>query len=170
MTGDLRFSWELSGSGWATCRIADSTSELKDIVSYCTDALSDVLRAVAGLYGAASVQRVSFDLEPAEVRWRLRRRGANVEITIYRFPNMAESWNAPDDEGTPCWNSTQPLSVLGHAVMEAAETVLQLHGETGYREKWKLHDFPTAALEDLRQLHRRNDACPNERCRVHPES
>lgn len=83
---DLQFSWELSGSGWATCRIADGPSERKDIVSYCTDALADVLHGVAGLYGPNPVHRFSFDLEPAEVRWVLRSMGSDVRISIYRFP------------------------------------------------------------------------------------
>ncbi|MER6343513.1 hypothetical protein ACWC10_02410 [Streptomyces sp. NPDC001595] len=170
MAGDVRFSWELSGSGWATYRIADGTSEREDVVSYCTDALLDVLSAFAGLYGEGGDQRVSFDLEPAEVRWRLRRRGSDVEIDIYRFPDFHESWNAPDDDGTRCWNSTQPRGVLSHAVMEAAEKVLRLHGEVGYRKKWVQHDFPTAALEDLRQLHQRNDDCHAEQGRVHPDA
>ncbi|MFE2334527.1 hypothetical protein [Streptomyces coelicoflavus] len=170
MTGDLRFSWELTGSGWARYRIADARSERPDIVSYCTDALSDLLRAVASLYGAADAPRVSFDLEPAEVRWRLQRQGANVEITIYRFRDMSQSWNAPDDEGTRCWSSNQPRAALGHVVLEAAETVLRLHGEAGYREKWIQHDFPGAVLDDLRRLHRRDDGCRHESCQVNVHS
>ncbi|MEU3421989.1 hypothetical protein [Streptomyces murinus] len=170
MMGDLRFSWELSGTGWATYRISDGTSESTDIVSYCTDALSDLLYAVAGLYEAADAQRVSFDLEPAETRWRLRRHGADVEITIYRFPDMTTSWNAPDGEGTRRWNSTQPRAELGHVVVEAAETVLRLHGEAGYRKKWSEHDFPSAALDDLRRLHRRDDECRHGNCQVNADS
>jgi hypothetical protein len=170
MTGDLRFSWELSGSGWATYRIAAGTSEREDTVSYCTDALSDLLHAVAGLYGSADSGRVSFDLEPAEVRWRLRRQAANVEIIIYRFPDMNTSWNASDDEGTRCWHSTQPRSALGHVVMEAAEEVLRTHGEAGYRKKWIQHSFPSAALDDLRRLHQRDDECRHENCQLSADS
>ncbi|GAA2260078.1 hypothetical protein GCM10010415_22690 [Streptomyces atrovirens] len=161
---DLRFGWELRGSGWATCRVADGASEQVDVVSYCTDALRDLLKAVAGLYGAAASQRVSFDLEPAEVRWRLRRQGSEVDITIYRYPDMSESWNAPDDEGTRCWHSTQPRSALGHVVVEAAEAVLRTHGEAGYLEKWIQHPFPGEALDNLRRLHRRDDECRHEDC------
>ncbi|WP_351236845.1 hypothetical protein [Streptomyces sp. NPDC002133] len=168
MTGDLQFSWELSGSGWATCRIADTAGEQKNFVSYCTDALADLLFRVAGLYGDSSVQRVSFDLEPAEVRWRLRRRGADVDIAIYYFPDMSRSWDAPDDEGTLSWSSTQPRHVFGHAVMEAAQAVLSLHGEAGYREKWVQHPFPVTALQDLRRLHQRDDEC--EQCQGSPDS
>lgn len=159
---DLQFSWELSGSGWATCRIADGPSERKDIVSYCTDALADVLHGVAGFYGPNPVHRFSFDLEPAEVRWVLRSMGSDVGISIYRFPDMSASFDANDDDGTLVWTSTQNRSALSHAVIDAAQSVLGLHGEEGYRAKWVQHPFPVAALQDLRRLHLRDDACGNQ--------
>ncbi|MFF4935112.1 hypothetical protein ACFY2H_40690 [Streptomyces griseofuscus] len=158
----LEFSWELSGSGWATCRIADGVSERKDFVSYCTDALADVLHGVLGLYGRTSVQRFSFDLEPAEVRWVLRREGSEVHVAIYRFPDMSTSFDAPDQAGALSWSSTQPLSLLGHVVLEAAQSVVRLHGEDGYRAKWVQHPFPIAALQDLRRLHLQHDRCERQ--------
>jgi hypothetical protein len=162
MANELQFSWELSGSGWATCRIADAAAEQKEFVSYCTDALADLLFGVVGLYGDSSVQGFSFDLEPAEMRWRLRQRGTDVDIAIYSYPDASTSWGTPDEGGTLSWSSTQPRHVLGHVVMEAAETVLSLHGEAGYLEKWHRHPFPVAALQDLRRLHQRDDGC--EQC------
>ncbi|NNN35088.1 hypothetical protein HLK59_32930 [Streptomyces sp. S3(2020)] len=159
MANGLQFGWELSGSGWATCLINDGHAERKDIVSYCTDALADLLHGVAGLYGPAPVQRFSFDLEPAEVRWVLRGRGADVDVTIYRFPDMSASFDAPDQDGTRVWSSTQPRGLLGHVVVEAALSVLKVHGEDGYRAKWVLHPFPVAALQDLRRLHLQHDGC-----------
>ena len=159
MTNGLQFSWELSGSGWATYLIKDSSSERKDIVSYCTDALADLLYGVAGLYGPAPVQRFSFDLEPAEVRWVLRGRGSDVHLAIYRFPDMSASFDAPDQDGTFVWGSTHPRRLLGHVVMEAAQSVLQVHGEDGYLAKWVQHSFPIAALQDLRRLHLQRDMC-----------
>ncbi|MEU6872874.1 hypothetical protein [Streptomyces sp. NPDC046751] len=158
----LEFSWELSGSGWATCRIADGVSERKDFVSYCTDALADVLHGVLGLYGRTSVQRFSFDLEPAEVRWVLRREGSEVHVAIYRFPDMSTSFDTPDQAGALTWSSTQPLSLLGHVVLEAAQSVVRLHGEDGYRAKWVQHPFPVAALQDLRRLHLQHDRCERQ--------
>ncbi|MFC9591336.1 hypothetical protein ACFTUC_16300 [Streptomyces sp. NPDC056944] len=166
MADDLRFDWQLSGIGGASYRIADGTSEHRAHVGYCTDALADLLHAVTGLYGDSTAERVSFDLEPIEMRWRFRRRGADVAITVFEFPDGATSWGTPEDTGgTLCWNSSQPRSVFGHAVMEAAATVLRLHGEAGYQEKWMRHPFPVAALQDLRRLHRRDDDCRHEQCR-----
>lgn len=162
MANDLRFTWELSGSGWATCRVEDHSGERKDVVSYCTDALADVLHGVAGLYGPTPVQRFSFDLEPAEVRWVLRGGGTDVDMAIYRFPDMFTSFDAPDRDGTLVWRSTQPRALLGHVVMEAAQSVLRLHGEDGYLAKWGRYPFPVAALQDLRRLHLRHDRCERE--------
>ncbi|MEU8625718.1 hypothetical protein [Streptomyces sp. NPDC048669] len=158
MPGDLRFSWELSGSAWATCRVADSSWSLKRTVSYCTDALADLLRSVAGLYGPTHIQRASFDLEPSEMRWVIRGRGAEVPITIYEFPDVT-SYDRPESEGRLAWTSTQPRALLSHAVVEAAQEVLRIHGEDGYRAKWVQHPFPVAALRDLRRLHMRDDSC-----------
>ncbi|WP_129841107.1 hypothetical protein [Streptomyces sp. RFCAC02] len=159
MTNDLRFSWELSGSGSATYCIKDQHSERKDIVSYCTDALADVLHGVAGLYGPVAVQRFSSDLEPAEVRWVLRRRGTKVDVAIHYFPDMFASFDVPDREGVLLWGSTQQRGAFAHAVMQAAQSVLQVHGEDGYRTKWVRFAFPVAALQDLRRLHLQQDPC-----------
>ncbi|MFB7598747.1 hypothetical protein [Streptomyces sp. NPDC056160] len=159
MAKGLQFGWELSGAGWATYRIADDSAERRDKVSYCTDALADLLFGLTGLYGSAPLQRFSFDLEPAEVRWVLRGRHEDVDVAIYEFPDMSASLGVPDRDGTLVWSSTQPRTVLGHAVLQAAQSVLRLHGEDGYREKWMEHPFPVAALQDLRRLHLQRDTC-----------
>lgn len=159
MANGLRFGWELSGSGWATCRVKDDEAEWKGGVSYCTDALADVLHAVAGLYGPTSVHRFSFDLEPAEARWVLRGRGPDVDMAIHHFADMSMSFDLPDRDGRLAWSSTQPRTVLGHVVLDAAQSVLRLHGEDGYLAKWGRHPFPVAALQDLRRLHLQHDTC-----------
>ncbi|MEV4943094.1 hypothetical protein [Streptomyces zaomyceticus] len=167
---DLQFSWELMGTGGATYRIADGASEHRAHVGHCTDALADLLYAVTGLYGNSSGERVSFDLEPREMRWLLRHQGADVAITVFEFPDGATSWGSPDErEGALSWSSTQPRSALSHAVAEAAASVLRKHGEAGYLEKWVRYPFPVAALQDLRRLHRRGDDCGHEQCRDSPE-
>ncbi len=159
MANDLRFGWELSGSGWATWRIEDDDAEWNAHVSYCTNALADVLHGVGGLYGPTSVQRVSFDLEPAEARWVLSSGGPDIDMAIYRFPDMSTSFDRPDQEGARVWGSTHPRTLLGHVVLEAAQSVLRLHGEDGYLAKWVQHPFPVAVLQDLRRLHLQHDTC-----------
>lgn len=159
MARSLHFSWELSGSGWARYRIWDGSTKHGDSASYCTNALADVLKGVAGLYGLHDVQRFSFDLEPAEARWILRRRNDDVHIAIRRFPDMLTSHDVPDGQGTLVWTSTRPRALLAHAVLMAAEKVWHTHGEEGYLRKWQLHPFPTRELEALRSLHLAVDDC-----------
>ncbi|MEU8034866.1 hypothetical protein AB0C13_41250, partial [Streptomyces sp. NPDC049099] len=78
---------------------------------------------------------------------------------IYHFPDMSTSFDAPDQKGTLVWASTQPRDLLGHVILEAAQSVLQFHGEDGYRAKWVQHSFPIAALQDLYRLHLQHDRC-----------
>ncbi|MFK3733902.1 hypothetical protein ACI2LJ_26965 [Streptomyces sp. NPDC088090] len=150
----------LSGSGWATCRIWDGSTKHRENVGYCTNALADLLKGVTGLYGPDGVQRFSFDLEPVEARWILRRRSSDVNITVRHFPDMLTSFDAPDGEGTLVWTSTRPRTCLAHAVLMAAEKVRRTHGEDGYLQKWQLYAFPTTELETLRHLHLTTDNCP----------
>ncbi|MFC9389710.1 hypothetical protein [Streptomyces venezuelae] len=169
VAGGLRFSWELVGVGGAMYRIGDGASEHEAHVGYCTDALADLLYAMTGLYGGSSGERFSFDCEPMEVRWLLRRQGADVGIAVFEFPDGGTTWGSSDETGgVLLWSSTQPRTVLCHAVMEAAETVLREHGEDGYQEMWMMHPFPVAALQDLRRMHRRSDDCRHPQCRPAP--
>ncbi|MFD4907562.1 hypothetical protein [Kitasatospora purpeofusca] len=159
MTGRIEFDWQLSGSGWATCRIADAVAEAKYVVSYCTDALADLIYGLEGMYRPDPVERVSFDLEPVEIRWVLRGVGAGVDVSIHRFPDMSASFDAPDADGTVSWRSTQPRRRLVHAVVGAVQKVLQEHGEAGYEARWVRFPFPTGALQDLLRLHLLHDEC-----------
>ncbi|MEV6014659.1 MULTISPECIES: hypothetical protein [unclassified Streptomyces] len=169
MSSDLQFSWSLTGAGWATYRITDGGTEHKSDPSYCTNALADLLVGVAGLYGPEATQRFSFDLEPAEVRWVLSSRGAKVVIGIYRFPDMFKSFDLPADDGVLLWSSEQSRTAFAHVVAEAAQDVLRLHGEAGYRKKWMQHPFPVAELRELRHLHLEQDACDLPHELPHPE-
>ncbi|AYG81451.1 hypothetical protein DWB77_03598 [Streptomyces hundungensis] len=159
VAGGFEFQWALTGSGWATYRITDGVSEHSDVPSYCTDALADLLAGVAGLYGSEAPQRVSFDMEPAEVRWVLRAAGKTVTIDIHRFPDLHHSSRLPDGDGECVWSSVQPRRVVAHAVLEAAQGLLDRHGAKGYLKKWAEHPFPAAELGELRRLHRERDDC-----------
>ncbi|MCT9091201.1 hypothetical protein N4G70_20385 [Streptomyces sp. ASQP_92] len=134
-------------------------SEHEDTPSYCTHALADLLTGVAGLYGADAARRVSFDMEPPEVRWVLRAGGKTVGIDIYWFPDLHESFRLPDGDGELRWSSVQPRRVVAHAVLEAAQGVLDKHGAKGYRKQWGDEPFPAAELGELRRLHEERDNC-----------
>ncbi|MEU3784697.1 hypothetical protein [Streptomyces sp900129855] len=164
--------WELTGHGWARCRLSAADGQDVGLVcGYLTDALADLVAAASGLYGPARRIRFFFDDEPAELRWVLSRGGSeevddvddvevdDVEVTVYRFPDVAVSLDLPDSAGSVVWRSTQPRPEFAHAVLEAAEAVLARYGEDGYRERWGQHDYPVALVQDLRRLHLRDCAC-----------
>lgn len=159
MTRSLHFSWELRGSGWATYRIWDGSTQHRGIAGHCTDALADLLSGVAALHGAHDIRRFSFDREPVEERWTLRRCDSDVRVTIRHFPDIATSFGAPDEKGTLVWTSRRPRAVLAHAVLMAASRVLRIHGEDGYLQAWPGHAFPAAELETLRRVHLAADDC-----------
>ncbi|MEU6387489.1 hypothetical protein ABZ847_28475, partial [Streptomyces bauhiniae] len=56
-TGALQLKWELRDHGWATCHLANDSHQASLIVSYCTDALADLVAATGGLYGQLRTTR-----------------------------------------------------------------------------------------------------------------
>lgn len=163
-TGAFQLKWELQKHGWARCHLAEGSRRTSLTVSYCTDALADLVSAAGQLYGQQRTARFFFDAEPQELRWVVRAGGDagedEVDVTVYQFPDVGVSPALPDAEGTVLWRSAHPRGVFAHAVLDAAQDVLAEHGEAGYRARWVLHPFPAAPLQDLRRLHLRDDACP----------
>ncbi|MFE9676432.1 hypothetical protein ACFYO5_20200 [Streptomyces sp. NPDC006259] len=157
--GALQLTWELVGRGWARCRLADGSQTASVIASYCTDALADLVAGTSELYGQKRSARFFFDAEPQELRWALRSADGAINVTIYKFPDIAVSPDLPDSDGTVMWQSTHPRPTFAHTVLVAAHTVLKEHGETGYLTKWAMHPYPVALVQDLRRLHMRDDVC-----------
>ncbi|NEA48069.1 hypothetical protein G3I35_17805 [Streptomyces sp. SID10815] len=151
--------WDLVGHGWARCRLVDDSNSASLVISYCTDALADLVAATAGLYGQGRSSRFFFDAEPQEFRWVLGQGDGTIGVTVYEFPDVAVSPDLPDTDGTVIWKSTYPRRAFSHAVLDAAQNVLSEHGEAGYRAQWGLHPFPVGLVQDLRRLHLRDDGC-----------
>ncbi|MFE5207500.1 hypothetical protein [Streptomyces sp. NPDC056600] len=166
-TGAFQLKWELRKHGWARCHLAEGSRRTSLTVSYGTDALADLVSAAGLLYGGYGERRTArffFDAEPQELRWVVRAGEAagedEVDVTVYRFPDVGVVPALPDAEGTVLWRSAHPRGVFAHAVLDAAQGVLAEHGEAGYRARWVLHPFPAGPLQDLRRLHLRDDGCP----------
>ncbi|MGV9561143.1 hypothetical protein [Streptomyces sp. NPDC003480] len=82
-----------------------------------------------------------------------------INVTIYKFPDMAVSPDLQDSDGTVMWQSAHPRPAFAHAVLTAAHTVLKEHDEAGYLAKWAMHPYPVALVRDLHRLHMRDDDC-----------
>jgi hypothetical protein len=99
------------------------------------------------LHGS-ELQRFSFDEEPGEYRWVLRRVWPDrLRVEILEF---SELWsNAPDDEGTVLLRGDCTTKEFALAVVSALDSVLAEHGEAGYKERWGC-PFPSQTLRDLK--------------------
>ncbi|MFG3123687.1 hypothetical protein ACGFYO_16965 [Streptomyces sp. NPDC048201] len=157
--GALQLKWELRDHGWARCHLANDSHQASLSVSYCTDALADLVAAAGRLYGQQRTTRFFFDAEPQELRWVLRATDVLIDVTIYEFPDVSVSLGLPDTAGTVIWQSAHSRRLFSHAVLNAAQNVFIEHGEAGYQAKWMLYPFPVALVQDLRRLHLRDDAC-----------
>lgn len=157
--GALQLKWELVGHGWARCHLSDDSQTASVTASHCTDALAELVAGAGELYGRQRSARFFFDSEPQELRWVLRTTDDVVNVTIYKFPDVAVSPDLPDSHGTMIWQATYPRPAFAHGVLEAAHTVLTEHGEAGYLAKWAMHPYPVALVQDLRRLHMRDDVC-----------
>jgi hypothetical protein len=144
----VEFSYRLTGAGWSEARFAIGDRWVALGASYLTDALGDLLGAVRSLAEGGEDARVSWALEPGEFRWLFTRVGSMVDVRVLSFD--ADYYDYPaDDAGKLAVAGRVRLDALASALATAARAVLDEHGESGYRERWVEHPFPTAALEAL---------------------
>ena len=143
----MRFEYELTGAGWSRARIQDDVAGAEITASYLSDALRDLLDAVAEIAAGADAARCAWDEEPGEFRFIFERNGHEMRMSILWFDEL---WGGqPDEAGTPVFETRQTIDVLARAVHGAAAQVLEDWGQEGYLEKWIEAPFPTDALARL---------------------
>ncbi|WP_218011201.1 CPCC family cysteine-rich protein [Herbidospora mongoliensis] len=155
----LELEWRLIGTGVAQILIGDGTTSLSETFGNQTDALADFLHGMTALYGPLTTNRFFFDAEPAEIRWVTRRDGELIEISVYRFGDVAVSLDLPDSAGDLVWRSVRSRARLAHAAVTAAQGLLAENDDEGYLAKWIRHPFPVNALRELLRLHAADDGC-----------
>jgi hypothetical protein len=144
----FEFSYHLTGSGWSEARVADEANHVIVTASYLSDALRSLIEAVSLIVEGADEARCSWDEEPGEYRWILRRETDGVALEILVFDEL---WNdEPDEAGRPVFSTRQSPLRVARAVLSGAQRVLDDLGEAEYERQWVEHPFPTAALERLR--------------------
>jgi hypothetical protein len=113
---------------------------------HVTDALGDLLAALAALCGGAPVARVSWDTRPAEYRWLFAVHAGIVRVRVLLLLDRLAG--LPDGDGQRVLALEVPLTALAGAVAGAARELLQRVGEQGYRRCWG-SPFPVGPLLDL---------------------
>ena len=113
--------------------------------SYLTDALGQLLLALAELIEGSAFATASWDEEPGEYRWLFSRDGRRVSLQVLAFP---DGWpRLPAADGTLVFASEGELDEMARAFTKGMRAVLEEWGEDGYKEKWHADPFPTEFLE-----------------------
>jgi hypothetical protein len=144
---DLTITYELVGTGWARCTIADERERAEITASYLSDALGRLVLGALGVLAGFHSVGFGFDEEPGGYRWLIEATdGDKVQVRLLAM----EPGAGPHHAGARVLFDTlcRPLT-FARAVQAAASDVLLVHGEAGYRSRWAEHDFPARPLHLL---------------------
>jgi hypothetical protein len=144
----FEFDYALTGSGWAEARIADQRGHAFVTASYLSDALRSLIEATTLAVSGVPEARCSWDEEPGEYRWIMRREGSQLRIEILAFDEL---WgDQPDEAGRLVFATTQDPVRVGRVLLSTAQALLDDLGAGDYERMWVEHPFPTEALDRLR--------------------
>ena len=147
----LRIDFKLTGAGWAECTIADGEKFCTITASYLSDAFGDLVLSAVTLLHWFNAVSFSFLEEPGEFRWVFTATRENqIELKIFGFDDDPN--NPANDEVNPLFRTVCTRQAFGNAVLDAANHLLEEHGEAGYLEKWIEYPFPTERLNELARL------------------
>lgn len=142
-----------SGAGWADCILSVGANTFPmDGVSYCTDALGDLLRAALQIATGGREATCAFDREPHEWRLVLQRDvdPDHLFLRILEFPDFHR--DAPTEAGDECFRAECAALEFTLSVERAATALLAEKGEGAYQEWWGM-PFPHVAPTALKAAH-----------------
>ncbi len=153
MADVVEITIQASGAGWADyVLVLGSQTFSMDGVSYCSDALGDLLRAALQLAAGGREANCAFDREPYE--WRLNLQvdvdPERLFLRVLEFPDFQKQ--SPTETGEVCFRGECGTRDFTLAVERAAVALLNEKGDAGYRDWWNM-PFPSAALRALQAAH-----------------
>jgi len=145
-------TYRLVGRGWARAYISAGECEITLTISYLSDALRDLARAVISLFDSRSNGEANccWHTEPGEYRWLMKRQGDAVMLRIVEFDDCFS--RAADDQGQLLFAAKCSLLRLATQIRGQMRQLVNEIGGHGYREQWVSHEFPTRELEQLTTL------------------
>lgn len=81
----VEFSFRLTGTGWAEARVAEGSNWIRLPASYLSDALGEVLLAIAELQDGEESSVASWEEEPGEYRWVFSRNDEDVSLQVLAY-------------------------------------------------------------------------------------
>ena len=157
---DVRLDLSLQGSGWAQLEIVSPQgTTVIEAISYCTNALDDLVRAGLDIATEKGIGAAIFDHEPAlsalvaETSWIENNdwcSGARLSV-IRDLPGWIEpsfKWRASVEADAII--SVGSRDELARLFLDMASRLLQEHGEDGYEKLWGgQRPFPRRAVVAL---------------------
>lgn len=132
--------------------IADGATEVTiEDVSYLTDALGDLVRAVVALLEGAKRAEFVWAREPGDYDWLLTSREGTLFVRITRFRGWAGQRDA-NDRGKTLLKLRCDLREFAAAVLGQLTVLHTTLGPTGYKDRWVQHEFPYAEYRRLGEL------------------
>jgi hypothetical protein len=137
----ISIQYNLTGRGWAECIVEINGQQAHLTASYLSDALADLLDAIAIVVRGANEATALFAEEPGEYRWRLTRvSDEQLCVCILWFKELWK--HRPDEEGEVILKTECRLRTFAGAVLSASQSVLSTYGLDGYKENWVKNEFP----------------------------
>lgn len=138
---DIAIEYKLTGTGWSECTLDVYGQQCQVTASYLSDALLELSSGVSHVLGTGTEARFSFDEEPGEYRWILRRlEGDGLSVRILAFDEL---WgHQPDEEGSLTFDVTCSVREFSQALLNALNQLLDEYGVEGYNDKWHQSEFP----------------------------
>lgn len=147
---NMTIDYKLFDAGWAEASFSSSSKSHMVVVSYIHDSLRDLAKAAIVLGDEAETVTVIFLDEPGEHQLILDRlSGNNLNVSIRCFEDWTTGVPFPETEFTTVFEATTTISLFRSEVARVLTSLLEEHGEAGYREKWVLYDFPMAEYRRL---------------------
>jgi len=148
---DITIEYVLTGTGWSACTLDVYGQQCQVTASYLSDALLELISGVSHVLGKGTEARFSFDEEPGEYRWILKRlENDGLSLRILAFDEL---WgHQPDEEGEQIFDVTCPVRELSLALLNALNQILDEYGVEGYNDKWHQSEFPYDQYSALCEL------------------
>jgi hypothetical protein len=139
----MRFEYELVGTGWAKAIVANESSEATVTASYLSDALGDLLYMVWRSLESEPEVRCSWEEEPGEYRWIMRRAGDDARLRVLDFDGGHP--RRPDESGRLVFETSEPVLAIARAIALGASRCLAENGARRYADIWRT-EFPFKTL------------------------
>jgi hypothetical protein len=145
----MEITYDLTGGGWARASVSDGTANREMRVTYLSDALADIARAALELLRGARDISFSFQDEPGEHRWLLKRGEADtLHVRVLRFE---DTFSTRTQGGLEVFYSKCTVMDFVGQVCFVLQNILERVGLEGYRKLWRNSDFPLDTFNELQR-------------------